>query len=207
MQDVVRATRAFRARRSLPSSVLALAGCRAARHAACLRVCLWTCLLAAAAPVRAQDLVVSGCDQREAGEIGVGSLQGSIGQQIAVPVSLHAVTVVDAFTLDVDLPAAGLAFVRIEPGTLFSGWTFFGGHYIGSGNLVRIVAADNTQPIAAGSVGTVAFLVFEVTAAGAGEFGTSNLQDDLVGYVSCEDAHGTSAVEAASWGHVKAGYR
>lgn len=150
---------------------------------------------------------MNGCDQRLAGEVGVGSLVGSVGQQIAVPVSLHAVTVVDAFTLDVDLPAAGLSFVRADGGTLFSGWAFFGGHYIASGNLVRIVAADNTWPIAAGSVGTVASLVFQVTAAGAGEFGTSNLQDDLAGYVSCEDAHGTSAVEAGSWGRVKAGYR
>jgi Cohesin domain len=165
-------------------------------------------LLAAAGPARAQDLRVAGCDQRQAGEVGVGSTQGSVGQTVSVPVSVHAVTPLDAFTVDVDLPPDVLTYVRTDPGTLTGGGYWVNGNHFTSPNRVRIVGIAGTEPpIAAGSVGTLAVLVFQVAAAGAGEFGTSRLQDDLLGYVSCEDAHGTSATEAVPWGRMKAAYR
>jgi len=160
------------------------------------------------ASVRAQDLVVSGCDERQPGEVGVGSLQASIGQTVAVPVSLHAVTNIEAFLLQVDFPPGVLSYVRTDPGNLIGTGDWLNGNLFPADHYVRIAGITASgSPIPAGASGTLATVVFQVTAAGVGEFGTSNLADQLLGYVSCEDAHGTSAVAPSPWGRVKAAYR
>ncbi|MBZ0267594.1 hypothetical protein K8I85_05520 [bacterium] len=151
---------------------------------------------------------MSGCDQRQPGEVGVGSLQGSIGQTLSVPVSLHAVTSIEAFLLRVDFPPGVLTYVRTDPGNLIGVGDWLNGNLFPADNYVKIVGITASgTPIPAGESGTLATLVFQVAAAGVGEFGTSELGDELVGYVSCEDAHGTSAVSPLAWGRVKAAYR
>lgn len=163
--------------------------------------------LVAPVPGASQDLTVEGCNERLAGEVGVASLSGSVGQELSVPVTVHATSDIHAFVLQVDLPPGLLNYVRTDRGTLTSAFGQLGGNYFASPDRVRIVGLDNGSGIASGAVGTLAEIVFQVAAAGDGALGTSALQDDLSAYVSCEDAHGTSPVSTSTWGRTKATYR
>jgi hypothetical protein len=160
-----------------------------------------------AAVAAAQDLVIEGCDERLAGEIGVGELVGNVGQTVNVPVSIHSTTDVDAFLLSVDVPVGVVSYVRTDPGNLTGNFDFIDGNFFSTTSRVRVIGVEVENAIPAGTTGVLAYLVFEIVAPGAWAFGTSGFGDDIAGYVSCEDVHGTSAVEPTRWGRVKSLYR
>lgn len=166
--------------------------------------------LALAAPaLRAQDLIVEGCNEQLAGEVGVWQGVGNVGETIAVPITVHATGPIDAFVLNVDLPPGVLSYVRTDRGSLMpqSGSTLRG-HFFSATNQVRIEGIiSQGSAIPMGATGQIAVVVLQVVAPGGGAFGTSRLLDDLSTYVSCEDIHGTTAVESLRWGRIKAAYR
>jgi hypothetical protein len=168
---------------------------------------LFLALLATPTPGAAQDILVEGCNELLAGEIGVASLAGSVGQQLSLPVTVNADSEIHAFVLQVDLPPGLLSYVRTDRGTLTTGFQQLGGNFFAGPDRVRIVGLDSGVGIPPGAAGTLAVLVFQVVAPGTGAFGTSALQDDLAAYSSCEDLHGTSAVSVGTWGRTKAAYR
>ena len=181
---------------------------RAGRAAGCI---LGTALLLAAtgvAPAAAADLVVQGCSELLSGEVGVREAVGNVGDFVEVPVTIHTMSAVDAFGLEVLIPAGLLTYVRTDPGDLTSGFELFGGNRFTGPDRVRVVAGGSTA-IAAGTVGRLAVLVFQIAAPGSSAFATvtEGFTDDLVGYVSCEDVHGTTRIPPVEWGQVKALYR
>ena len=163
-------------------------------------------LLAPAAP--AADLVIQGCSELLSGEVGVREAVGNVGDLVEVPITIHTMSSVDAFGLEVEVPEGLLTYVRTDPGDLTSGFELFGGNWFSATSRVRIVAGGNTA-IPSGVVGRLAVLVFQVAAAGSGAFSTvtEGFTDDLAGYVSCEDVHGTTRIPPVEWGQVKALYR
>ncbi len=172
-----------------------------------IRCCstLFFLVLVAIPPAGAQDLTVEGCDERLAGEVGVAALNGNIGQEIGVPISVRTTGNVEAFVLDLELPAGVLTYLRTEPGNLTGGFDLLNGNFFSSTNEVRVSGIAQT-PIPPDMVGELAIIVFRVESAGSGAFATSGFLDDISAYVSCEDVHGTSPVEPLSWGRVKASY-
>lgn len=155
---------------------------------------------------RAADLTVMGCNERNAGEIGVRELVGDIGDTVGVAVTVNTVTDVDAFGVDLTFPTNLLTHVRTDPGNLVATWATFSGTFVPARGVVRIGGFDVT-PIPAGTVGRLAVVHFEIMTAGADSFSTGNAIDDLLGYVSCESVHVPTAARADSWGRVKALYR
>jgi hypothetical protein len=153
----------------------------------------------------AADLVIDGCNERLAGEIGIRELAGDVGETVSVNVTMHTTGPVDAMVLEIEVPPGVVDYVGTAPGELTQGFTF-GGNWFAAASKVRIVAS-NPNPIPAGTVGRIAEITFLVTAPGSGDaFVLGNFLDDAAAYVSCFDVHGPTPVEAASWGRVKARY-
>ncbi len=163
-------------------------------------------LVLGASAAAAEDLSVAGCDERLPGEIGLSPAVGNLGNEIAIQVTVNAMTDIDAFLINVDVPVGALTYLRTERGSLTGGFSFLDGHYFPETNQVRILGLDPAIVVSTGSVGSLAVVVFEVAGSGVVEIGTSSLGDDLTDYTSCEDVHGT-AVEPWTWGRVKASYR
>jgi len=154
----------------------------------------------------AADLVIDGCNEMLAGEIGIRELTGDVGDTVSVNVTMHTTGPVDAMFLEVEVPPGVVDYVGTAPGELTQSFTF-GGHWFAGASMVRIVAIDPT-PIPAGTAGRIAEITFVVTAADSGSaFALGSFLDDVAGYVSCFDIHGPTAVEAMSWGRLRAGYR
>lgn len=164
------------------------------------------CLAAAAGPARAADLVVEGCSEMLAGEVGVREAVGNVGDFIQVPITVHATSDIEAFSVDLVVPAGVLEYVDTLPGNLTQGYELVDGHFFSASGVVRI-AGIGTAAIPTGAVGQMAVVVFEVVGPGAGAFATDRLIDDLTGYVSCEDVHDTTRITPTEWGKVKALYR
>ncbi|MFN8177995.1 MAG: hypothetical protein U0167_08705 [bacterium] len=169
-------------------------------------VCLVGALLAAPRLVLAVDLVVEGCNELQPHEVGVREAVGNIADTVRVAVTVNAIAPIAAFVLDVDVPPGVLSLVRAERGDLTAAWAVLSGHQFTATTPVRIGGFDPAHTIAAGSVGRLAVMVFVVTAAGTGAFGTSGLLDDLANYISCEDVHNTSHITESEWGGIKALY-
>jgi len=168
-------------------------------------VCLVGALFAAPRPGVAADLVIEGCNERLPHEVGVREAVGDIADTVRVAVTVNADTPIAAFRLNLDVPPGVLSYVRTERGDLTSAWFALSGHWFADSSQVRILAIDDPG-MAAGSVGRLAVVVFVVTAAGTGAFGTSGFQDDLAEYISCEDVHDTSHITQSEWGGIKALY-
>lgn len=165
------------------------------------------CMLLAAAPAHASDLVIEGCNELLAGEIGVREAIANVGEFVEVAVTVNATDPIDAFQLELDVPPGVLSYVRTDRGDLTTSFDLLDGHWFAPTSRVRIVGVDPVAGLPAGSVGRLAVVVFQVIASGAGAFGTSGLGDDLDSYVSCEDIHDTSNIPPAEWGRIKALYR
>lgn len=166
------------------------------------------CALVAASPATAADLVIEGCNYRLPGEIGVREAAADVGQTVEVAITVNAITAIDSFLLELDVPPGVLSYVRTDRGELTQSFWLLDGNWFEATNQVRIVGFGDS-PIPDGSVGRLAVVVFEVVAPGAGAFGTSGLEDDLRSgaYVSCEDEHPTTRILPSEWGRVKALYR
>jgi hypothetical protein len=169
-------------------------------------LCLAGALLVAPRPGVAADLEIQGCNQLQWGEVGEREAVGDIGDTVRVAVTVNASAPISALQLNLDVPPDVLSYVRTERGNLTSAWFALGGHWFPDSSRVRIIGVDDTG-IAAGSIGRLAVVVFVVTAAGTGAFGTSGLQAGLLNYISCEDAHDTSHIPQTEWGSIKALYR
>lgn len=151
------------------------------------------------------DLVIGGCNEQLAGEVGIEALNGNVGQTIHVPVTVNTDTDVSAFVLEVAVPAGVVNYVGTAPGSLTPSFTL-GGNWFAPQGFVR-VSGFSTGAIPSGSVGTLAVISFEVIGAGSGTFALQNLQDGLGTYASCFDNHGSNPVTPDTWGRVKALYR
>lgn len=160
----------------------------------------------AATPAPAADLIIEGCNELQAGEVGVREAVANVGDTVEVPITVNATDGISAFQLELDVPPGVLAYVRTDPGDLTASFLLFDGRSFTGPDRVRIVGVDATG-IPAGSVGRLAVVVFQVIAPGVGSFGTSRLLDDLEGYVSCEDVHDTNNIPIKEWGQIKALYR
>jgi hypothetical protein len=164
-------------------------------------------VLLAANPAPSADVVIEGCNEGALGEIGIRELVGAVGDTVGVAVTVHASNEIDSFSLDIDFPSDLVRFLDAEPGELTSHFLFFGGSYVTQQDQVRLGGADVDSPIPLGSFGRLGIVRFEVIAPGAGAFATLDYLDDLAPYSSCEQAHGTTPVRVATWGHVKIRYR
>jgi hypothetical protein len=160
-----------------------------------------------AAPAPAADLVVEGCNELLPGEVGVREVVANVGDTVEVAITVNATDPIDAFQLELDVPPGLLAYVRTDPGDLTASFLLLEGRSLTAPDRVRIVGTDTAGGFPARSVGRVAVVVFQVIAPGTGSFGTSALQADLLGYVSCEDAHDTSNIPVTEWGRIKSLYR
>jgi hypothetical protein len=169
-------------------------------------LCIAGLLGSVTAGAYAEDVSIQGCNELLEGEVGVREAAGDVGDTLRVNVTVHAASAIDAFVLAVDVPPGLLTYVGTERGDLTASFQLFGGNWFPGLSQVRIVAG-HTAPIPAGATGRLAVVVFEVSAPGQGAFGTSGLQDDLESHVSCEDVHGTSAVDRVAWGRAKGLYR
>ena len=170
-------------------------------------VSLWILgALLAASPAPAADLVIEGCNELQAGEVGVRAAVANVGDTVEVAITVNATRSIQSFQLELDVPPGLLAYVRTDAGDLTASFLLLDGRSSSSPDRIRIVGVDETG-IPAGSVGGLAVVVFQVIAPGTGAFGTSGLQDDLQGYYSCEDLHDTIRIPAAEWGQIKALYR
>jgi hypothetical protein len=163
-------------------------------------------LLLAAGPSAAADVVIEGCNELLPDEVGVREAIGDVGDTVSVAVTVHATSPVDAFQVELEVPPGLLSYVRTDPGDLTTSFDLLGGNWFPVTSRVRIVGVDVTG-FPAGSIGRLAVVVFQVAAPGTGVFGTTNLADDLAGYVSCEDAHDPSHVLSTEWGSIKSLYR
>jgi hypothetical protein len=163
--------------------------------------------LVTAAPVRAADVTILGCNERLAGEIGVREVLADVGDTVEVAVTVNTVGNVAVFGLDIAFPTNLLSFVRADPGELTSGWTLLRGDLAPSQSVVKIGGYKDGTPIPAGTTGRLAVMVFEVIAAGSGSFSTVALVDDLSGYTPCESVHTPTKVHRRTWGAVKELYR
>jgi len=154
----------------------------------------------------AADLVIDGCNEMLAGEIGIHELTGDVGNTVSVNVTMHTTGPVDAMVLEIAVPPGVVDYVGTTPGELTQSFTF-GGHWFAAESMVRIVAS-NPAPIPAGIAGRIAEITFVVTAADSGgAFALGSFGDSIAGYVSCFDIHGPTAVEATSWARIRAQYR
>ena len=154
----------------------------------------------------AADLVIDGCNEMLAGEIGIHELTGDVGNTVSVNVTMHTTGPVDAMVLEIAVPPGVVDYVGTTAGELTQGFTF-GGHWFAGVSMVRIVASNPT-PIPAGTAGRIAEITFVVTAADSGgAFALGNFGDSIAGYVSCFDIHGPTPLEATSWARVRAEYR
>jgi hypothetical protein len=170
-------------------------------------LCLAGALVVAPRPGIAADLEIQGCNELLPHEVGVREAVGDIGDTVRVAVTVNATAPIFSFVLNVDVPPGVLSFVRADPGDLTAAWAVLAGHWFDSTSQVRIGGFDPSLTIPTGSVGRLAVMVFVVTAAGTGAFGTSDLRDGLGNYVSCEDAHDTSHIPQTEWSNIKALYR
>ena len=157
------------------------------------------------APAAGVDTSVLGCNERNAGEVGIRELLGDVGDTVSVAVTVHTTAPLDAFALDVAFPETLLSFVRVDPGNLTGAWTLSGA-YVSTLHAVRI-GGFSAAAIPSGTTGRLAVIQFRVAAAGADSFATGNYLDDLAGYAPCEAANGSTAVSATAWGRVKTLYR
>lgn len=160
---------------------------------------------ASAAAGPAFDLIIDGCNEQVAGEVGIGALNGNIGQTIQVPVTVNTDTDVSAFVLEIAVPPGVVNYTGTAPGSLTQSFTL-GGHWFSAQGFVRI-SGFGTGTIPAVSMGTLAVVSFEVIGAGQGTFALQNFQDDLGPYTPCFDNHGSNPVEPDTWGRVKSLYR
>ncbi len=163
------------------------------------------CIAMTASPAPAADLIVEGCNEMLSGEVGVREAVGNVGDTIQVPITVNATSDIDAFSVDLMVPTGGLQYVDTQPGDLTEDYELVDGHPIAPG-VVR-VAGIGTLPIPSGAAGRIAVVRFLIVGPGAGAFSTDRLLDDLAGYVSCEDVHGTTRITPVEWGKVKALYR
>jgi hypothetical protein len=160
----------------------------------------------AAPSTSALDVVIEGCNEGAAGEIGIRELLGSVGDTVGVAVTIHTVNEIDAFSLDIAIPPGLLRFDRAEPGPLTSHFSGFGGMYLPAQGQVRL-SGFGVAPIPSGATGRIGIVWFEVLAPGSGAFSTGDYLDDVAGYTPCEQLHGTSPVRSRDFGRVKAAYR
>ena len=154
------------------------------------------------------DTIVLGCNEGNPGEVGVRELVADVGDTVRVAVTLHTLGAVDAFSLDIAFPTNELAYVRTERGELTADFGSLEGTFRAADGAVQ-VSGFNLYPIPAGALGRLAWISFEVVAAGSGAFTSSNYLDDIrapLGYVACESAHPPTSVSVASWGRVKSLY-
>jgi hypothetical protein len=156
--------------------------------------------------VSAPDVVVLGCNEGNAGEVGVRELLGAVGDTVGVPVTVHTVAPLDAFGLDLTFPTHLLGYVRTDPGNLTAGWWTVTGSYRAAESAVRIGGLD-PGGIPAGITGQLAVVHFEVTAAGADSFFTGSYVDDLKGYAACDSLNSPTKIPIETWANVKALYR
>lgn len=169
-------------------------------------VLAWLAGLLVAVPVAAADLEIQGCNEMLAGEVGVREAVGNVGEFVEVPITVHTTGTVQAFVLELQVPSGLLSYVRTDVGNLTSGFVACDGAYFPSTHTLRI-AGFSTAPIPSGASGRLAVAVFQVVAPGSGTFTTGAFADDLTGYVSCEDVHGSTRIPQVEWGKVKALYR
>ena len=151
------------------------------------------------------DLIIDGCNEQLAGEVGIEALNGDLGQTINVPVTVNTDTDVSAFVLEITVPPGVVNYAGTTAGSLTQSFTL-GGNWFSAQGFVRI-SGFGTGTIPASSVGTLAVISFEVVGAGQGTFGLQSFQDDLGTYTPCFDNHGSNPVEPDTWGRVKSLYR
>lgn len=162
---------------------------------------------------RAEDTLICGCTgPLEAGMVECVSLAADVGEMITLPVRIHTTSEISAMGLDITFPMDVLAYVSTTPGDLTADYDFFGANLHPSGNLVRVggfeVGNDNIPP---DTIGVLAYVNFNVIAAGCGSFCIVALFDDIASYDPCTAATASTpapeGVETSTWGHVKSFYR
>jgi hypothetical protein len=164
-------------------------------------------VMAYGAPARAADVTVLGCNEGNAGVIGVRELLGDVGDTVGVAVTVHTVAAVAEFGLDLAFPTQLLTYVRTDPGSLTAGrgWPIRGTFRPAEG-VVRIGGLDPSA-IPAGTTGSLAVVQFEVTAPGMDTFATRAFLGDLTGYDACNSSSTPTHINFETWSGVKALYR
>jgi hypothetical protein len=163
----------------------------------------------AASPARTSsraETLISGCNERNIGEIGIRELAANVGDTVCVAVTVHSSNEIDSFSLDVAFPTDLLRYVDTAPGDLTEDFFLFSGSYLPGQGQVRVSGA-HIAPIASGTTGLLARIRFEVAAPGTGVFETGDYLDDISGYVACEDVHPPTALNGSSWGTLKSRFR
>jgi hypothetical protein len=126
------------------------------------------------------------------------------GSNVFVPLVIHTNSIVQAFTVDLELPPL-VTLVSVSRGNLTQAWSFFNATIAADGSSAVIGGFTSGQgPIMSGTEGSLAVLNVTVQQGGCGSYGLTNLTGHIVNYEVCA----TSPVPVApfSWGRLKSLY-
>lgn len=162
---------------------------------------------------RPEDTLICGCESPlEPGMLICSSAAANVGESFTIPISVHAISTIDALTVDMTFPANLIRYDSTSAGALTAPWTAFDGNEHPNGGLVRFTGFEiGPDAILPDTVGELALLHFTVLAAGCGPLCFDAVYDDLQDYEVCTAMTGpVASVEptiSSTWGLVKGMYR